>query len=151
MGSVINAFTENIDIMPTVLDLLDLDIPLQCDGHSLKTILCGKNPHEWHQEVHWDLDFRDVVNRKSEKELSLNFHDCSFAVIRDKQYKYIHFTALPPLLFDIENDPYELKNLSTDTTYTKTVDEYAKKMISWRMSHAERTLTGILFDYERST
>ena len=92
MGSVINAFTENIDIMPTVLDLLDLDIPLQCDGHSLKTFLCGKNPHEWHQEVHWELDFRDVVNRKSEKELSLNFHDCSFAVIRDNHYKYIHFT-----------------------------------------------------------
>ena len=42
MGSVINAFTENIDIMPTVLDLLDLDIPLQCDAHSLKTFLCGK-------------------------------------------------------------------------------------------------------------
>ena len=86
------------------------------------------------REVHWDLDFRDVVNRKSEKELSLNFHDCSFAVIRDNHYKYIHFTALPPLLFNIENDPYELKNLSTDTTYTKTVSEYAKKMISWRMS-----------------
>ena len=33
MGGVINAFTENIDIMPTVLELLDLDIPLQCDGH----------------------------------------------------------------------------------------------------------------------
>ena len=44
MGSVINAFTEKIDIMPTVLDLLDLDIPLQCDAHSLKTFLCGKNP-----------------------------------------------------------------------------------------------------------
>ena len=56
-------------------------------------------------------------------------------MIRDNHYKYIHFTALPPLLFDIENDPYELKYLSTDTTYNKTVAEYAKKMISWRMSH----------------
>ena len=37
MGNVINAFTDKIDIMPTVLDILDLDIPLQCDGHSLKT------------------------------------------------------------------------------------------------------------------
>ena len=44
MGSVINAFTEKIDIMPTVLDLLELDIPLQCEGHSLKTFLCGNNP-----------------------------------------------------------------------------------------------------------
>ena len=44
MGSVINAFTRKFYIMPTVLDLLDLDIPLQCDGHSLKTFICGKNP-----------------------------------------------------------------------------------------------------------
>ena len=42
MGSVVKAYTEKIDIMPTVLDLLDLDIPLQCDDHSLKTFLCGK-------------------------------------------------------------------------------------------------------------
>jgi len=150
-GIVVDAFSENIDIMPSILDLLDLDIPLQCDGHSLKPFLCGKNPDEWRQEVHWELDFSDVVNRKSEKELNLNFHSCSFAVIRDKHYKYVHFTALPALLFDIENDPYELNNLSTDPTYTETIAEYAKKMLSWRMGHADRTLTGILLDYERST
>jgi len=44
IGSVINAFIEKIYILPTVLGLLDLDIPLKCDGHSLKTFLCGKNP-----------------------------------------------------------------------------------------------------------
>ena len=135
--------------MPTILDLLDLDIPLQCDGHSLKPLLAGGSPPGWRREVHWELDFRDVVNGKPEKELGLRLDDCSLAVIRDGRYKYIHFTALPPLFFDMRNDPDELDNLAAEPARAGAVAEYAQKMLSWRMAHAERTLTGIRNGFER--
>ena len=34
-GSQVAAFTESVDLMPTMLDWLDADIPAQCDGRVL--------------------------------------------------------------------------------------------------------------------
>ena len=70
-------------------------------------------------------------------------------MVRGQRYKYIHFTALPPLLYDIEADPDELVNLAADPAHAGVVAEYAQKMLSWRMAHAERILTGFRNDVER--
>jgi arylsulfatase A-like enzyme len=61
-------------------------------------------------------------------------------VIRDERYKYVHFTTLPALFFDLEEDPAELRNLADDPAYQSLVLEYAQKMLSWRMAHDERRL-----------
>jgi arylsulfatase A-like enzyme len=61
-------------------------------------------------------------------------------VLRGPRYKYVHFTALPPLLFDLETDPDELVNRAEDPAYQKIRLDYANKMLSWRMTHADRTL-----------
>jgi arylsulfatase A-like enzyme len=142
-GRVVEAFSESIDIMPTVLDMLDHDIPLQCDGASLGPFLADQNPEGWRTEVHWELDFRDVVHGKAQAELGIGLDDCSLTVIRDKRYKYVHFAALPQLFFDLERDPGECDNLATDPDHASRVLTYAQKMLSWRLTHAERTLTGI--------
>jgi arylsulfatase A-like enzyme len=65
-------------------------------------------------------------------------------VIRDHQYKYVHFTALPPLLFDLQQDPQEFVNLADDPDYHSLLLEYAQKMLSWRMKHTDRGLTETL-------
>ena len=62
-------------------------------------------------------------------------------MIRDDYFKYVHFTALPPLFFDLTKDPNELKNVAEDPTYQKQVLIYAQKLISWRMNHDEKGLT----------
>jgi arylsulfatase A-like enzyme len=62
-GAVVDAFTENIDIMPTMLDWLGHDIPVQCDGHSLLPFTDNaQTPSSWRDAAHWEFDFRDVVN-----------------------------------------------------------------------------------------
>ena len=61
-------------------------------------------------------------------------------MLRGERYKYVHFTALPPLLFDLETDPDELVNRAEDPAYQKIRLDYANKMLSWRMTHADRTL-----------
>jgi arylsulfatase A-like enzyme len=65
-------------------------------------------------------------------------------VIRDERYKYVHFTSLPPLFFDREEDPAEFRNLADDPAYRDLVLEYAQKMLSWRMAHDERRLTNTM-------
>jgi len=148
-GHVVDAFSESVDIMPTTLDMLDCDVPLQCDGRSLAPFMTGETPADWRQEVHWEIDFRDVKNGLPETEMGLRFDECALATIRDNQYKYVHFTSLPPLLYDIEADPEELVDLAGDPAYATVLARYAQKMLSWRMANAERTLTGYCKDYER--
>jgi len=148
-GRVVEAFTENIDVMPTILDILGCEVPLQCDGRSLTPFLTGDEPDDWRKEVHWEIDFRDVLNGKPEQEMGLRLDACSLCVLRDRRYKYVHFTDLPPLLYEIAADPNELANLAGDPAHAGVVAEYAQKMLSWRMVHEERTLTGISKDFER--
>ncbi|HEX2116195.1 MAG TPA: alkaline phosphatase family protein [Alphaproteobacteria bacterium] len=141
-GRVVNSFTEAVDLMPTILDLAGRAIPVQCDGASLAPWLRGETPRRWREEVHWEFDFRDVVGGAPERALGLRLDECCLNVIRDNRYKYVHFAALPPLLFDLENDPDELRNLAGDPRYAKTMLHYAQKMLSWRMVNDERTLSG---------
>ena len=64
-------------------------------------------------------------------------------IIRDDKYKYVHFTKLPPLLFDLQQDPGEFTNCASDPRYLAIMLEYAQKLLSWRMNHDEHVLTHI--------
>ena len=37
-----------------------------------------------------------------DEKLEIGFEECSFNVIRDENYKYVHFAALPPIVFRYE-------------------------------------------------
>jgi arylsulfatase A-like enzyme len=139
-GAVIDEFTESIDIMPTILEWLGLDVPVQCDGRSLLAFIEGDSPSGWRQEAHWEYDFRDPAGQTAETALGLASDQCGLAVLRGRRFKYVHFAALPPLLFDLERDPGELVNCAQDPAYAKIRLEMAEKMLSWRLTHADRTL-----------
>jgi arylsulfatase A-like enzyme len=141
-GRVVEHFTEAVDLMPTILDVAGRAIPAQCDGASLAPWLRGETPQRWREEVHWEFDFRDVVGGAPERSLGIRLDECCLNVIRDGRYKYVHFAALPPLLFDLDSDPDELRNLANDPAHAATMLRYAQKMLSWRMVNDERTLTG---------
>lgn len=143
-GTIIDAFTESVDIMPTVLDWLDKAIPVTCDGMSLLPWLTGETPPCWRNSVHWEYDFRDPAAQQAEQALALRSDQCTLNVIRSQCYKYVHFSTLPALLFDLENDPREQRNLATDPAYQGIMLECAQALLSRRMVHAERTLSNTL-------
>ncbi len=148
-GMIVDSFTENVDIMPTMLEALGLDLPVQCDGRSLAPFLeTGFAPTVWRTEAHWEYDFRDPTDETAEKRLDLTLHQCTMNVVRGRRYKYVHFTKLPPLFFDLECDPGEFNDLSRDPAHVPLVLEYAQKLLSWRMNHDEQTLTHIALTSE---
>jgi len=141
-GHIEDSYTESIDIMPTILDWIDGEIPPACDGRSLLPLVHGDRPSDWRTELHYEYDFRDIYYSKPEKELGVTMDEASLCVIQDENYKYVHFAALPALLFDLKADPNQFRNVAEDSEYCGIVRQYAQKMLSWRLIHADRSLTG---------
>ena len=143
-GTRINEFSESVDLMPTMLDWLGLEVPSQCDGFSLlPAIREGAMPAGWREEAHWEADFRNVRDDYVEKHLGLTMHQCGLSVIRDHRYKYVHFAGLAPLFYDLQQDPGEFVNQAENPDYQTRVLEYAQKMLTWKINHADRGLTEI--------
>jgi choline-sulfatase len=44
-------------------------------------------------------------------------------MIRHRQYKYIHYVGMPPMLFDLEGDPFERRDLGRDADFAGVVRE----------------------------
>ena len=137
-------FTENVDVMPTILEWIGVTPPVQCDGASLLELLQGGTPAHWRDAVHWEWDFRDPTGRLSQEMFGIGIDECSLAVLRDERGKYVHFAGMPPVFYDLERDPDELVNRAADPAYGASVLEYAQRLLSLRMRNTERTLTGAL-------
>ncbi len=142
-GGEISAFSESVDVMPTILEWLGGEVPLACDGSSLLPFGRGETPADWREEGHWEHDFRDWRDSAGRHPLGLQPDLCAMAAIFDERYKYVHFTGLPPLFFDLADDPGEFVNRAEDPAYREPVLAYAQKMLSWRMNHADRSLAAI--------
>jgi arylsulfatase A-like enzyme len=141
-GARVTRFTEHVDILPTMMEAIGAAIPLQCDGRALSPFLAGEAaPATWREEAHWEYDFRDAGDDDAERAFGLTMHQCALNVVRGERYKYVHFTRLPPLFFDLAADPGETRNLASDPAHAPRVLAYAQKLISWRMTHDEQTLT----------
>ncbi len=144
-GTRVDALTESIDITPTILELTGQKVPREMDGVSLKPFLEGKTPGNWRDCVHLELDFGEPgAPTIWQKELGLSLREANLAIIREKRFKLVHFNAgLPPLLFDLQNDPGELENLAADPAHAPTLLRLTQKLLSLRMRHADRTLSDV--------
>lgn len=139
-GRQVSAFTENVDVMPTILEAIGLEVPPQCDGRSLAPFLSGDTPARWRREAHFEFDFRDILEYPGSETLGLAPDQCTLYAVRGERYKYVHFTTLPPLFFDLREDPAELIDRAGDPRYRERMLEHAQKMLSWRMGQDEPPL-----------
>lgn len=143
-GRVVDLFTEHVDVMPTILEHLGAEIPLQCDGHSLRPFLDGDTPGKWRSFARWEYDFRNVETGAPERELGISLDECTMSVVRTIDAKYVHFAALPPLYFDLANDPGELVDLAADPARSVDILKAAQLMLDWRLVYNRRELTGFI-------
>ena len=140
-GRIEEAPTESIDLMPTMIDWLGGEVPRACDGRSLRPLVHDAKPADWRRELHYEYDFRDTFHSRAEGALGLGMDECTLLVIQDAHWKYVHFTAMPALLFDLGADPGQFTNLAESPEHAGIVKDYAQRALSWRMFHADRTLT----------
>ena len=140
-GTQVDAFTESVDIMPTILQSIGQDIPSQCNGYSLLPFCRNQQPVDWRQEYHAEFDLRSPYRSEEKPPLGLVKEKCMVSITRGERYKYVHFAGLPALFFDLEKDPDEFIDRSDDPDYQRRVLEYTGKMLTWRMEYVEPALT----------
>ncbi|PDT13330.1 alkaline phosphatase family protein [Rhizobium sp. M1] len=139
-GGTVDDFTSAADIFPTLCEKLGIEAKNGLDGRSLMPFVNGRSEPGWRDAAFWEFDFRDIAAGEAERHFGLRSNQCNLAVIRDARFKYVHFTALPPLLFNLRNDPMELDNVAADPAYAATRLEYAEKLLSLRALHLDQTL-----------
>ncbi|RWQ24064.1 alkaline phosphatase family protein [Mesorhizobium sp.] len=140
-GGSVDSFTEAVDILPTFLDLVGEEPAPHLDGASLKPFLGGETPAAWRDAAHWEFDFRSIASGEAESHFGIAARQCNLAVIRTEHFKYVHFGGnLPPLLFDLENDPGELDNLAADPGHLTVRLEFAERLLAWRAEHLDQSL-----------
>lgn len=143
-GQAVTPFTESIDLMPTILARVGLAPPRNVDGRSLLPFCAGQTPPDWRDEVHWSFDFRNIHSKRMERALGLPSDWCNLQVVRTERLKYVHFAGLPPVLFDLQDDPHELRNCTYDPVAQALRIEGLERLLTWRQRTEERTLTGYL-------
>jgi arylsulfatase A-like enzyme len=108
-GVVVPELVRTIDILPTVLEALDLDPPGGLEGRSVLPILRGEldEPRIAYADA---LNLEDAHSPGSR--LPENQRDNLF-VAMDQRWKLIHHATLPANseLYDLEADPLELVNV----------------------------------------
>jgi arylsulfatase A-like enzyme len=139
-GTRVTHFTEAVDIMPTLIDMLGEKLPAHLDGRSLVPFLDRRPPPDWRDAAHWEFDFRSVETGAAEAHFGIDSRQCNLAVIRTDRYKYIHFGGLPPLLFDLADDPGELCDLAARPEHLPLRLELAERLLVWRSKHLDQSL-----------
>jgi len=150
-GLVVRDITESVDVLPTILDWLDGEIPSQVDGWPLTPwIESGTRPEHWRTEAHYEWDFRHPVMKLAERFLGVPSAHCLLNVVRSDRYKYVQFAAdpgvLPPLLFDLQADPDQLTDVSRSPEHRDAAWECTQQLVRWRMQNDERTLVNQFLD-----
>jgi len=137
-GTRITLPTESIDVSPTILDLLGIEIPDSMDGRPLSPFLTGETPSRWKDVTMSEMDFGDPVKPTLWQEnLGLSSRECHLAVLRAGDRRLIHFGGgLDQLLIETTG-PHEAM-ISMDQSKAK--DErhrLTQALLSHRMYHAE--------------
>ncbi len=108
----------NIDLAPTILDYANVSVPDVMQGESLRDLTAKADP-DWRTEFFYEHHF--------------GYPTIPFLEgVRQNRWKYVRYATLEEEneeLFDLENDPLELKNLAADPAHEDDLDRLRSR---WR-------------------
>jgi arylsulfatase len=123
-GKTLPQPTELRDILPTFLDAAGAPIPDHLDGRSLLDLVRG-NTKNWRPFI--DLEH------------SMCYNQDHWNALTDSKVKYIYYAFDGrEELFDLSNDPHELRNLATDPTHKSTLLQWRQRMVEHLSERGEQ-------------
>ena len=145
-GTVEPRFVECVDVVPTILDALDIDpAPYRhrIEGRSLQPLLHGQleSPESapWRDFVFSELDYSF---RQARLLLGKDVHQCRAFSLRDARWRYVHWLDEPEQLFDLQADPQEFNDLGRDASTAAVRVALREKLLEFLARRRHRvTLT----------
>lgn len=121
-GSVNDAMILNVDFAPTFLDYVGAVAPKDLQGRSLVPLLRGESSKDWR-----DVWYYRYYHYPGDHKVQPHYG------VRTDRYKLIYFNRINAWeLFDLKNDPHELKNIFADPAYAATVKRLQSEMTRLR-------------------
>ena len=119
-GTVRDQFALNIDLAPTLLELAGLTSPSTVEGRSLVPLLKGSGS-EWRKSFLIEY-YSDKVFPRIQK--------MGYKAVRTERWKYIHYVELDGMdeLYDLQADPYEMKNIINRRDSAKTLEDMKREL-----------------------
>ncbi len=139
-GTVCRELVESIDLLPTFLDALNLPQPSEwLEGTSLLPLVHGVPEAKGRARVYCEntFAFRDNVRLP----IGASVDHCNMVMVRDHRWKYVYVDGLPPLLYDLQNDPQEFHDLGSIPAYASVREDMQKHLLAWLISR--KHVTGI--------
>jgi arylsulfatase A-like enzyme len=116
-GTRSDRLVEAIDLVPTFLEAAGAPVSLhRLEGRSLMPLLQGAEPDDWRGAVFSEIDYAAYPARAA---LDVPPGQARGYMIRDAQWKYVHFRGFRPQLFDILADPDEFHDLGADPAHAE--------------------------------
>jgi N-acetylglucosamine-6-sulfatase len=118
--TVVNEAVANIDFMPTFLEAAAVQAPGDLAGQSFLPLLEGQKI-AWRKDLlysyYWERNFPQTPTTLA---------------IRTDRYKYIHYYGIwdSDELYDLQDDPHELKNLIYSADHQKTIADLKKQLFA---------------------
>ena len=100
------------DLYPTICELTGVPIPKSVEGRSLLPVISGKK----------EAVYEEIYGYFQDKQ----------RMVRTERFKLIHYPHLDRYqLFDLSEDPHELRDLSEDSGHKGTVASLRGKLMKW--------------------
>ncbi len=119
-GSTSASIVSNIDFAETFLEAAGLPIPAEMQGRSLVPLLKGETPADWRKSFYYQYF-----------EYPVPHHVRPHYGVVTARYKLVRFDS-PDVdeweLFDLEQDPLELRNVYSEPANTKVVADLTREL-----------------------
>ena len=117
-GETVRAFTEHVDVYPTLCDLCGLEKPSYLEGDSFLPLM-QQPDRVWKEAVF-------AVRRPMPHDRIKNYFEAK--TVRNRRYRLIRYeqadgSVVAAELFDYEQDPHETKNHAEDPAYADALAE----------------------------
>ena len=119
-GRKTDALISHVDFAPTLLSLCGLPVPADMQGADQSAIVTGKS------EKSSDAAFFQIFGPYHGGGLQAGWRG-----IRTERYMYARWEQGPWVLYDLEKDPYEMKNLAADPSAGAVRADMDRKLLTW--------------------
>jgi arylsulfatase A-like enzyme len=135
-GTVDRRFVEAVDVVPTCLAALDRPAEAHLvEGRSLLPLLRGAPCADWRDAVFSELDYSFRAARRM---LARHPRDCRAIMVRSERWKYVWWQGFRPMLFDLAQDPRELRDLGADIAYAQVRRDMEERLAAWQKARKTR-------------